>query len=247
MRTDVSHAAFDPEATQRRRAEAARKREREDEAQRKRAATDASGLGRCGRPWRRPVAGNAAGRAPRAVDGGGLHRPPGLEPGGLLPQDRPEAGATGTLAARAGPGVRRRRDALAALGLQIYVAATTSLVAVYTTLVESRQFETSVTFYNQAAADLGSIRAWWNASRCRSRRLKTIDRLVDRAERVMRAEHIGWVQEMQDAMTQFRMEDSARTASLSGTGKQPNRRPRQTRRNPAQRSRSGRCLRGADA
>ena len=81
---------------------------------------------------------------------------------------------------------------LAALGLQIYVAATTALVAVYTTLVEFRQLETSVTFYNQASADLGSIRAWWNAlPTMQQDTQETVDRLVDRAERITRAEHVG--------------------------------------------------------
>ena len=36
-----------------------------------------------------------------------------------------------------------------------------------------------------------------------------IDRLVERSERIMGAELTGWVQEMQDAMTQFRLDQSA--------------------------------------
>ena len=36
-----------------------------------------------------------------------------------------------------------------------------------------------------------------------------IDRLVERSERIMGAELTGWVQGMQDAMTQFRLDQSA--------------------------------------
>ena len=73
-------------------------------------------------------------------------------------------------------------------------------------------------FYNQASADLGSIRAWWNAlPTMQQDTQETVDRLVDRAERIMRAEHVGWVQEMQDAMTQFRFEQSAEAEAASGT------------------------------
>ena len=103
---------------------------------------------------------------------------------------------------------------LAAVTLEIWVAVTTSLVGIFTTIVESRQLETSVTFYNQAAADLTSIRSWWRALPEPEREAQaTIDRLVERAERIMRAEHIGWVQEMQDAMTQFRLEQATDEAS----------------------------------
>ena len=99
---------------------------------------------------------------------------------------------------------------LAAVGLQIYVALTTAIVGACITIVESRQLETSVTFYNQAAADLSAIRAWWFAlSPAEQRQPAMIDRLVERSERIMRAELTGWVQEMQDAMTQFRLDQSA--------------------------------------
>jgi hypothetical protein len=110
---------------------------------------------------------------------------------------------------------------LAAVGLQIWVAVSTSVVAIFTTLVESRQLETSATFYNQAAADLMSIRSWWNALPEADRESQaTIDRLVERSERILRAEHAGWVQEMQDAMTQFRLEEVSDQggASAGSTG-----------------------------
>jgi hypothetical protein len=103
---------------------------------------------------------------------------------------------------------------LAAIGAQIWVAIPTALVALFTTLVESRQLEVSSAFYNQAAADLTAIRAWWQAlPEPQQGTQATVDRLVERAERIMRAEHVGWVQDMQDAMTQFRLEQASDEAA----------------------------------
>jgi hypothetical protein len=111
---------------------------------------------------------------------------------------------------------------LAAVGLQIYVALTTAIVGACITIVESRQLETSVTFYNQAAADLSAIRTWWFAlSPAEQRQPAMIDRLVERSERIMRAELTGWVQEMQDAMTQFRLDQSADRPPTGQPGTDP--------------------------
>jgi hypothetical protein len=99
---------------------------------------------------------------------------------------------------------------LAAIGLQIWVAVTTAVVGIYTTIVEAWQLETSVMLYNQAASDLTAIRTWWNAlPPADQKRQSNIDRLVERSEQVILAEHAGWVQEAQDAMTKLRLEEAA--------------------------------------
>ena len=108
---------------------------------------------------------------------------------------------------------------LAALGLQIYVAATTSLVAVYTD-----------------AGRVAAVRDVRHVLQPGSRRPRLHPCVVERppavaggdarddrpARRPGRAGHAGRAhrlgREMQDAMTQFRMEDSARTASLHRHG-----------------------------
>lgn len=114
---------------------------------------------------------------------------------------------------------------LAAVGFQIWVAVTTALVGVYTTVIEAWQIETSVSLYNQASTDLAAIRAWWLAlAPIEQRRQINIDRLVERAERIMRAENAGWVQEMQDAMTQLRLDqalDQQAGGSSRGGGEAP--------------------------
>jgi hypothetical protein len=107
---------------------------------------------------------------------------------------------------------------LAAIGFQIWVAVTTALVGVYATVIEAWQIETSVSLYNQASTDLAAIRAWWYALPPTDQRKQVnIDRLVERAERIMRAENVGWVQEMQDAMTQLRL-DQALDRQAGGSG-----------------------------
>ena len=128
---------------------------------------------------------------------------------------------------------------LAAIGLEIWVAVTTALVGAYTTYLESWQLETAVTLYNQAATDLSSIRAWWVAlSPADQSRQETTDRLVDQAERIMRAEHTGWVQEMQDAMTQLRLEQAGEATS-NGTGRPEDDSQGEPESEPAPRARRG--------
>jgi len=99
---------------------------------------------------------------------------------------------------------------LAAIGLDIWVAVTTALVGVFVTILEAWQLETTVSLYNQAATDLLAIRTRWFAlPPAEQDRQRSIDRLVERSERIIRAEHVGWVQEMQDAMTQLRLEQAS--------------------------------------
>ena len=99
---------------------------------------------------------------------------------------------------------------LAAIGLELWIAVTTALVGAFATYLEAMQLENSLMLYNQAATDLAAIKAWWLALPPDAQlRQENIDRLVTRAERIMRSELTGWVQEMQDAMTQLRLEQQA--------------------------------------
>jgi predicted Rossmann-fold nucleotide-binding protein len=117
---------------------------------------------------------------------------------------------------------------LAAIGFEIWVAVTVAVAGALTSYLEAMQLETTVTLYNQAAADLEAIRAWWLALPPGEQvRPATIDRLVERSEDIMKAEHSGWVQQMQDAMTKFRLdgvEEEGQGAARSG-GRQTDRQP----------------------
>jgi hypothetical protein len=98
---------------------------------------------------------------------------------------------------------------LAAALLEPWVAVTTALAAAFATYLEANQLESTIMLQNQAATDLWTIRAWWMAlSPEEQLQPRAVDRLVDRAERIMGAEHSGWIQEMRDAITQLRLEEA---------------------------------------
>jgi hypothetical protein len=126
---------------------------------------------------------------------------------------------------------------LAAIGIEIWVAVTVAAAGALTSYLEAMQIETTVMLYNQAAADLGAIRAWWLALPPSEQvQPATIDRLVDRSEDIMKAEHGGWVQQMQDAMTRFRLDtpedersDAARQAGPATDRQPPRLLPRRSR------------------
>lgn len=109
----------------------------------------------------------------------------------------------------------------AAIQLQIWVAVTSAVVAAYATYSATWQLDTSLALYNQAASSLDAVRLWWYAlSPAEQARQANIDKLVDSAEQVMKAEQSGWVQEMQDAMKQLRLEPED-TAQGQGGGAGP--------------------------
>jgi hypothetical protein len=107
---------------------------------------------------------------------------------------------------------------LAVAGLQLWVAVTVALVGALTTYLETMQLEATIMLYNQAATNLEGIRAWWTALPPDQQVLRrNLDRLVERSERVMQAEHGGWVQEMQDAMTKLHLEELEAAPARGGS------------------------------
>ncbi len=108
---------------------------------------------------------------------------------------------------------------LAAAGFQLWVAVTVAVVGALTTYLEAMQLEASIMLYNQAATTLEGIRAWWTALPPDQQVLRrNFDRLVERSERVMQAEHGGWVQQMQDAMTKLHLEEIDEAAADADDG-----------------------------
>lgn len=94
---------------------------------------------------------------------------------------------------------------LVAIGQEIWIAFTTTLVTALTTYLEYRQLETTVMRYNQTAAELTSLRSWWIALTAEEQADPTnISKLVDQTETTIHSEHAAWVQEMQDAMAELR-------------------------------------------
>ncbi|WP_375437795.1 DUF4231 domain-containing protein [uncultured Hymenobacter sp.] len=90
---------------------------------------------------------------------------------------------------------------LAAIGQQVWIALTTSLVAALGTFLSYRQTESSLIKFNQAATNLSNIRAWWNALSAEAQlQQSNIDLLVEHTEQVLELELAGWVRQMQNAL-----------------------------------------------
>lgn len=94
---------------------------------------------------------------------------------------------------------------LAAINQQVWIALTTALAAALTTYLSYQQTEASLTKYNQTATDLANVRAWWMALSAEDQeKQENIDTMVDHTERVLESELDGWVQQMQNALTELR-------------------------------------------
>jgi hypothetical protein len=96
---------------------------------------------------------------------------------------------------------------LAALRVEVWIALTTALVAAITTYLGYEQVEATLANFNQAAAALTALRAWWGALPPEAQqRQSSRDRLVAQAERILQKEQSGWVQDLTDALAELRVE-----------------------------------------
>lgn len=93
---------------------------------------------------------------------------------------------------------------LAAIGLQLWVALTTTLVGIFTTFLEYRQIENNLMIYNQARYSLIHIKGWWSDLADEQKKVpKNIRQLVDSTEKVLQSELSRWVQNMQTAVEEL--------------------------------------------
>ena len=100
---------------------------------------------------------------------------------------------------------------LAAIGKQVWIALTTSIVAAFGTYLGYRQTERTLMKYNQAATDLANVKAWWNAlSSEEQSKQENIDSLVEHTEQVLQTELDGWIQQMQNSLAELRKEQEAK-------------------------------------
>lgn len=105
----------------------------------------------------------------------------------------------------AGIGVGGLGAFLAAVGLELWIAVTTAVVAALATYLEYSQLESTLLHYNHASANLETIRRWWIALPDEDRvKRRSVNRLVEQSERILQSESAGWVQDMHDAMTELR-------------------------------------------
>jgi hypothetical protein len=95
---------------------------------------------------------------------------------------------------------------LAALHVDVWIALTTAMIAAITTYLEYEQVENTLMNYNKASSALIAAKGWWFALSPEARRSQDhLDQLVDQCERVLQREQGGWVQEMTDALAEFRL------------------------------------------
>lgn len=94
---------------------------------------------------------------------------------------------------------------LAALGLELWVALTTTLMGMMATYIGLHNIENTLMQYNRTATDLFNLRGWWIALSQAERNDQTkLDKLVMYAEKILEGELAGWVQHMQDALAELR-------------------------------------------
>jgi hypothetical protein len=91
---------------------------------------------------------------------------------------------------------------LAAIGMEVWIALTSVLVASFGTYLEYQQIEKTLIKYNRAALELNNVKTWWIALPAAEQEKQiNIDNLVMRTEQILNSEFSDWMQEMQNALS----------------------------------------------
>lgn len=105
---------------------------------------------------------------------------------------------------------------LAAIGLDLWLALITTIVAAISGFLGHRQVEGRLMTYNQTATDLENVRGWWIALSAEEQGdARNVDKLVDCVESLLGSELGGWLRKMQDALDDLR-KDEERTRRVPG-------------------------------
>jgi hypothetical protein len=97
---------------------------------------------------------------------------------------------------------------LAAVGAELWIPLTTALVTAITSYLGYYQLEQTLRKYNQSETNLANLQAWWVAlSAAEKENPENINKLVENTEKILGSELIGWVQEMQNALSSLRQPD----------------------------------------
>jgi len=90
-------------------------------------------------------------------------------------------------------------------GIELWVAATTSVAGAFTSYLGYMQVETNLMKYNHATVNLDNVRAWWTALSAQERSdPKNLDDLVGHTEMIMEGEISGWVKQMEKALADLK-------------------------------------------
>ncbi len=106
---------------------------------------------------------------------------------------------------------------LAALGVELWIALTTTLVAAITTYLGYEQVESTLANYNQAIAALTSLQARWEAVPQGKRRASK-GQLVEQGEKILQKEQTSWIQDMTDALEELGTEEDSDESEVPKKG-----------------------------
>ncbi len=99
---------------------------------------------------------------------------------------------------------------IAAIGLEAWVAVTTSIVTALSAYLNYRQTEQTLVGYNQTATHLQNIEVWFNSlTAAEQKRAANIALLVSTTEKVLATEVAVWVQNMKDTIESLKLEPQA--------------------------------------
>jgi hypothetical protein len=111
---------------------------------------------------------------------------------------------------------------LAAAGKDIWVGLTGGIAAASLAYLGYLQVDNTIVIYNQSVAKLSDLELRWHALSPGERDAAAFEKLVTSAEDVLAGENAGWVQQMNDAMSELknRQEAVAKKAMLAPGGEQ---------------------------
>ncbi|HKJ27685.1 MAG TPA: SLATT domain-containing protein, partial [Anaerolineales bacterium] len=87
------------------------------------------------------------------------------------------------------------------IGLELWIAVTMAVVSAFTGYMEYNQMEDTLISYNQALANLESLKVWWEAQDKDKQEIPAVrEKLVTKAEDVLNAELLRWIQAMESVL-----------------------------------------------
>jgi hypothetical protein len=93
---------------------------------------------------------------------------------------------------------------LAAIGMEVWVAVSSSFAAAFAGFLEFKRVEPNLISCNTAASDLYDLRSWWRAlPEAAKQQQPNIEALVNGTEQIIQGENSSWVQEMRDALSEL--------------------------------------------
>ncbi|MCP5107756.1 MAG: DUF4231 domain-containing protein [bacterium] len=94
---------------------------------------------------------------------------------------------------------------LAAIGIELWVPLTTTLVGSFTTFLEYRQLESNLMIYNQTKYSLLEIKTWWvELDDTKKQQAANIVQLLNSTEKILQSEMSRWVDNMKTALESLR-------------------------------------------